>query len=104
MGTAGRNAEEPSTEIPDDGGEQHGENDADTVGNVLIDKHIDGQEVYDSHSDRYSSGKNAKCIPDTAPDDGLGRLERVRVNNGGHSIGRVVEPIDEFKRTGAEDA
>ena len=49
---------------------------------------------------RAGGGEHADEVPDARPDHGGGGLEGVRVDDGGHGIGRVVEAVDKLKTKG----
>lgn len=58
MRITGRNAEIPCAKVPDDGREQHSKYNAHAVGDVLVYKHLYGQQMNDAHSTQTISNSN----------------------------------------------
>ena len=69
---------------------------ADTPENNEGDKQQVKDNESDAEGDSTTRDEHPNKVEDTRPDDGHVRRERVRIDNGGDGIGRVVEAVDRF--------
>ena len=97
VGTGGRQAEIPGAEVPDDGGDEQGEDHGESGFAADLQDQFDRQQRDDGEGDQAAGGEHAEEIPEAGPNDGDVRLERVRVDDRGHGVGGVVESVDELE-------
>ncbi len=98
----GGKPEPPSAEVPDDGGDQKGEDHGESGFAADLEDQFDGQQGHDAEGDGAAGDQHAEEIPHSGPDYGDVRLEGVSVDDGGDGVGGVVEAVDEFKSQGGE--
>ena len=97
MRTGGGQAEPPGAEVPDDGGDQQGEDHGESGFAADLQNQFDRQQRDDGEGYQAAGGQHAEEIPEAGPDHGDVRLERVGVDDRGHGVGGVVESVDELE-------
>ncbi len=106
----GRQAQVPRADVPEDGRDKQREDHREAGARAGMNDEVLRQERHDlvGHGARDATDANqcvkrtddadrAEQVPDAGPDDGDNRLQRVGIDDGRDSVGRVVEAIDEFK-------
>ena len=68
-----------------------------------LEDQLDRQERDDPEGDRSGRDEDADEVPDARPEHGHVRLERVRVDDGRHGVGGVVEAVHELEAQGDEE-
>ena len=97
VGTGCGQAEPPGAEVPDDGGDEEGEDHGEAGALADLEDQLDGQQGEDGEGDRAGGSEYADEVPQAGPDDGDVGLKRMRVDDGSDGVGGVVEAVDEFE-------
>ncbi len=90
-------AEPPRAEVPEDGGDQQGKHHREAGVATDLQDELDGQERDDSEGDGADREQHAEEIERSGPDDREIRRQAVRIDDGRHGIGGVVEAVDELE-------
>ncbi len=93
----GGKASPPGGEVPEDGGDQQGEDHGEAGAFADLEDELDGQEGDDGEGYGAGAEEHAGEVHDAGVDDGDVRLERVGVDAGGDGVGGVVEAVDELE-------
>jgi hypothetical protein len=93
----GGQAAPPGGEVPEDGGDEQGEDHREAGAGADLEDELDGQQVDDGVGDGAGAEQHADEVHDAGVDDGDVRLERVGVDAGGDGVGGVVEAVDELE-------
>ena len=95
-GTVG-NAHRPGAEIPDDGGDQQGEDHRVTGSASNLQNEIDGQERDDAVGNRAGGCQHAQEVEHARPYNRDDRRHGVGVDHRRHGVGRVVKAVHELE-------
>src|ERR1700730_12735620 len=87
----------PSAEVPDDRGDQQREHHREALRCADAQNQLHRQQLQDAERNRAARHQHAEKIPCARPDDREIRRERMRIDDGGDGIGRIVETIYEFE-------
>ena len=103
VGAGSGQAEPPGAEVPDDGGDEEGEDHGEAGALADLEDQLDGQQGEDREGHRAGGSEHADEVPHAGPDDGDVRLERVGVDDGGDGVGGVVKAVDRDTETRFRD-
>ena len=95
----GRDTEIPGSEVPDDGGDEEWEDNADTISERRRGDRFEWEEVYYSHSDRDPTDEDPQSIHAGGEENWVSRFHRISIDNGRDSIRGIMESIDELECT-----
>ena len=103
VGTGRGQTQIPGAQIPNDGRDEQGENHGETRAGTDVDDQFHRQQRDDAESHGAGRGEHADEVPQTRPDHRLVRLQRMGIDHGRDSVGRIMETIDEFEAQGEQD-
>ena len=93
----GRQAEPPGAEVPDDRGDEQGEDHREAGARADLQDQFHRQQRHDAEGDRAGRKQHAEEVEEARPDDGdIGR-QRMGVDDRRDGVGGVVEAVDEFE-------
>jgi hypothetical protein len=87
----------PSTQIPDDGGDQQREDHRISGAAADLKDQFDRQQAHHGERHRTRGGHDAEEIEHAGPQHRDLRRQAVRINDGGDGVGGVVEAVDELE-------
>ena len=97
MRGGGRQAKRPGAEIPDDRGDQQGEDHGEAGAGADIQDELDRQQRDDAEGDRARGKQHAEEVEESGPDHCDLRRHGMGIDHGRDRIGGVVEAVDEFE-------
>jgi len=97
VGAGGGQAAPPGGEVPEDGGDQEGEDHGEACAFADLEDELDGQQRDDGEGHGAGAEEDSGEVHDAGVDDGYVGLERVGVDAGGDGVGCVVEAVDELE-------
>ena len=100
--TRGRQAEPPSSKVPQDGGDEQGEDHGESCAGADLEDEFDGQQRDDGIGNGARGEQHAGQVADSGPHDCNVRIERVGVDDRGHGVCSVVESVHELEAEGNE--
>ena len=97
VGGGGGQALPPGGEVPEDSGDEEGEDHGEAGTLADLEDELDGEEGDDGKGDGAAAKEDADEVHAAGVDDGDVGVEGVGVDAGGDGVGGIVEAVDELK-------
>ena len=97
VGTGCGKSEIPRADIPKDRRDEERKDHGKSGRRSDMNHEFRGQEIHDTEGHGTCRGEHPEKVKESRPDHRRNSGEGVRINHGGHRIGRVVEAVDELK-------